>query len=145
MGGTQLLVAGPAPHFGRNGHRHRSSGDRHSAAGRGDHAGSEAGAGPMVFPEGFLWGAATAAYQVEGSATADGRGPSIWDTFARTPGKVLGGDTGDVAADHYRRFRADVAMMAELGLPAYRFSVSWPRVRPGGRGPVNPSGLAHYE
>jgi beta-glucosidase len=98
-----------------------------------------------VFPEGFLWGAATAAYQIEGSSTVDGRGLSIWDTFAHTPGKVAGGDTGDVAADHYRRFRADVAIMAELGLSAYRFSVSWPRVRPGGRGPVNPAGLAHYD
>ncbi|HEV2784025.1 MAG TPA: GH1 family beta-glucosidase [Actinophytocola sp.] len=98
-----------------------------------------------VFPEGFVWGAATAAYQVEGSTTVDGRGASIWDTFAQTPGKVLGGDTGDVAADHYRRFRADVALMAELGLSAYRFSVSWPRVQPGGRGPVNEPGLDHYE
>jgi beta-glucosidase len=99
----------------------------------------------MRFPEGFLWGAATAAYQIEGSATVDGRGPSIWDTFAHTPGKVRDGDTGDEAADHYRRFREDIALMAELGLPGYRFSVSWPRIQPGGRGPVNPAGLDHYE
>jgi beta-glucosidase len=98
-----------------------------------------------VFPEGFLWGAATAAYQVEGSTTVDGRGMSIWDTFAHTPGKVLGGDTGDVAADHFRQFRADIAIMAELGLSAYRFSVSWPRVQPAGRGPGNRPGLDHYE
>ncbi|OLF04885.1 beta-glucosidase [Actinophytocola xinjiangensis] len=99
----------------------------------------------LTFPEDFVWGAATAAYQVEGSATADGRGPSIWDTFARTPGRVTGGDTGDVAADHYRRYRQDVAMMADLGLPAYRFSVSWPRVQPSGKGPANAAGLDHYD
>jgi beta-glucosidase len=99
----------------------------------------------LVFPDGFVWGAATAAYQVEGSVTADGRGPSIWDTFAHTPGRVRDGDTGDVAADQYRRYREDVALMAELGLPAYRFSVSWPRVLPGGTGPVNGPGLDHYE
>ncbi|HEU5474559.1 MAG TPA: GH1 family beta-glucosidase [Actinophytocola sp.] len=98
-----------------------------------------------TFPPGFLWGAATAAYQIEGATAADGRGPSIWDTFSHTPGKVSGGDTGDVAADHYRGFREDVALMAELGLPAYRFSVSWPRVQPGGRGPANPRGLDHYD
>ncbi|MEU6892302.1 GH1 family beta-glucosidase [Streptomyces sp. NPDC046557] len=86
----------------------------------------------MEFPEGFLWGAATAAYQIEGGA--ESRGPSIWDTFCRTPGKVHGGDTGDVAADHLRLWREDVALMAELGLTAYRFSVSWPRVRAGGIG-----------
>jgi beta-glucosidase len=99
----------------------------------------------LRFPDGFVWGAATAAYQIEGSATVDGRGPSIWDTFSHTPGKVLGGDTGDVAADHYRQFRHDVALMAELGLSAYRFSVSWPRVQPGGRGPVNAQGLDYYD
>ncbi len=91
----------------------------------------------MGFPEGFLWGAATAAYQVEGSTTVDGRGPSIWDTFAHTPGRVLNGDTGDVAADHYARFREDIALMAELGLSAYRFSVSWSRIQPSGKGPAN--------
>ncbi|UVS81551.1 GH1 family beta-glucosidase [Actinokineospora sp. UTMC 2448] len=83
----------------------------------------------MRFPEGFLWGAATAAYQVEGAV--EGRGPSIWDTFSHTPGKVDNGDTGDVAVDHYRRFRSDVALMADIGLKAYRFSVSWPRVLAG--------------
>ncbi|MER8092210.1 GH1 family beta-glucosidase [Streptomyces goshikiensis] len=85
-----------------------------------------------TFPEGFLWGTATAAFQIEGAAA--GRGPSIWDTFCRTPGKVHGGDTGDVAADHHRLWREDVRMMAELGLGAYRFSVSWPRVLAGGIG-----------
>src|SRR5947208_6416992 len=99
--------------------------------------------GALGFPDGFTWGASTAAYQVEGAATADGRGPSIWDTFSHTPGKVVGGDTGDVAVDHYRHFREDIALMAELGLSAYRFSVSWPRIQPGGRGPVNDPGLGY--
>ncbi|MFI6941842.1 GH1 family beta-glucosidase [Streptomyces sp. NPDC050418] len=100
--------------------------------------------GPAGFPPGFLWGAATAAYQIEGAAQEDGRTPSIWDTFSRTPGKVLGGDTGDVACDHYHRFRDDVRLMAELGLGAYRFSVSWPRVQPTGRGPAVQRGLDFY-
>jgi len=101
--------------------------------------------GRLDFPDGFMWGAATAAYQIEGAVKEDGRGPSIWDTFSHTPGRIANGDNGDVAADHYRDFRADVALMAELGLPAYRFSVSWPRIQPGGRGPVNAAGLDHYE
>ncbi|OLT25926.1 beta-glucosidase [Actinomadura sp. CNU-125] len=86
----------------------------------------------MGFPEGFLWGTATASYQIEGAAAEDGRAPSIWDTFSRTPGKVLDGDTGDVATDHYHRWREDVAAMARLGVGAYRFSISWSRVLPGG-------------
>jgi len=96
------------------------------------------------FPESFVWGAATAAYQIEGAASEGGRGPSIWDTFSRTPGRTQGGDTGDVAADHYRRWREDVALMEDLGLDAYRFSISWPRVQPGGRGELNPEGVAFY-
>ncbi|WP_274558890.1 GH1 family beta-glucosidase [Streptomyces spiramyceticus] len=99
---------------------------------------------PESFPPGFLWGAATAAYQIEGAAQEDGRTPSIWDTFSHTPGKVLGGDTGDVAVDHYHRMRDDVRMMADLGLTAYRFSVSWPRVQPTGRGPAVQRGLDFY-
>jgi beta-glucosidase len=98
----------------------------------------------LVFPPGFVWGAATAAYQIEGAADEGGRGPSIWDTFSRTPGKVHNGDTGDVAADHYRRHREDVALMRDLGLGAYRFSTSWPRIQPGGSGPVNAEGLDFY-
>ncbi|GAC1360291.1 MAG: GH1 family beta-glucosidase [Ktedonobacteraceae bacterium] len=97
------------------------------------------------FPRGFVWGAATAAYQIEGAAHEDGRGMSIWDTFAATPGKVRQGDTGDVAADHYHRFQADVDLMAELGLDAYRFSIAWPRIFPQGRGSINNSGLDFYE
>jgi beta-glucosidase len=97
-----------------------------------------------AFPAGFAWGAATAAYQVEGAAAEGGRTPSIWDTFARTPGKVRNGDTGDIAADHYHRYRDDVRLMRELGLTAYRFSVSWPRVQPTGRGPAVERGLDFY-
>ncbi len=96
------------------------------------------------FPDGFLFGAATSAYQVEGSPLADGAGPSNWHRFAHTPGLVAGGDTGDVACDHYRRFREDVALMKELGLSAYRFSVSWSRVLPEGTGRVNAKGLDFY-
>jgi beta-glucosidase len=97
-----------------------------------------------TFPADFLWGAATAAYQIEGSAAEDGRTPSIWDTFSRTPGKVRNGDTGDVACDHYRRAPEDVKLMAELGLRSYRFSLSWPRIQPGGSGPANEAGLDFY-
>jgi beta-glucosidase len=97
------------------------------------------------FPDGFVWGAATAAYQIEGAARDGGRGPSIWDTFSRTPGRVAAGHTGDVACDHYHRYPEDVALMASLGLRAYRFSVSWPRVQPDGSGPVNPRGLDFYD
>jgi beta-glucosidase len=97
------------------------------------------------FPKGFLWGAATSAYQVEGSPLADGAGPSIWQRFAHTPGMMKNGDTGDVACDHYRRYRDDVALMKELGLKAYRFSISWSRVLPEGTGRVNKAGLGFYE
>ncbi|MPZ27002.1 MAG: beta-glucosidase [Micromonosporaceae bacterium] len=104
--------------------------------------------GPALgFPTGFRWGGSTAAYQIEGAATEDGRGRSIWDVFARIPGAIAGGDTGDVACDHYHRFRDDVALMAGLGLTAYRFSVAWPRVQPSGKGPassVNQAGLDFY-
>ena len=98
----------------------------------------------MNFPEGFLWGAATAAYQVEGAVNEDGRGPSIWDTFSHTPGNVLHGDTGDIACDHYHRLEEDLDLMASLGVQAYRFSVSWPRVQPEGSGPANRKGLDFY-
>ncbi len=97
------------------------------------------------FPASFVWGTATAAYQVEGAVDVDGRGESIWDRFVRTPGHVRGGHTGDVACDHYHRYREDVALLAELGLTAYRFSISWPRVQPTGRGPVNVAGLDFYD
>jgi beta-glucosidase len=96
------------------------------------------------FPADFVWGTATAAYQVEGAAAEDGRTASIWDTFSHTPGKVRNGDTGDIAADHYHRYRDDVALMKDLGLKAYRFSVSWSRVQPTGRGPAVERGLDFY-
>ena len=96
------------------------------------------------FPDGFVWGAATAAYQVEGAVDADGRGQSIWDTFCRVPGAIAGGDTGDVACDHYHRYAEDVGLLAELGLGAYRFSIAWPRIQPDGSGAINQKGLDHY-
>ncbi|GAA3107832.1 hypothetical protein GCM10020001_027290 [Nonomuraea salmonea] len=93
----------------------------------------------------FLWGTATAAYQIEGATGEDGRGPSIWDTFAREPGRTRDGHTGDVACDHYHRWREDVALMADLGVNAYRFSIAWPRVLPDGAGQVNGRGLDFYD
>jgi len=103
-----------------------------------------ADAGLLRFPSGFLWGAATAAYQIEGAATEGGRTPSIWDTYSHTPGRIRNGDTGDTAADHYHRFREDIELMSSLGLQAYRFSVSWSRVQPTGRGPAVERGLDFY-
>jgi beta-glucosidase len=96
------------------------------------------------FPAGFLWGAATSAYQVEGAVREDGRGASIWDTFAHTPGMIEDGTTGDAAIDHYHRYREDVRLLAALGTAAYRFSVAWPRVFPDGTGPPNAKGLDFY-
>ena len=95
-------------------------------------------------PAGFRFGAATAAYQIEGAAREDGRGESIWDRFSHKPGAVINGDTGDVACDHYHRWASDLDLMASLGLESYRFSISWPRVQPDGRGPFNPRGVAWY-
>jgi len=97
-----------------------------------------------IFPDGFLWGTATSAYQIEGAAQADGRGASVWDTFSHTPGKVRGGDTGDIACDFYHRSEQDLDQLGRLGLAAFRFSVSWPRVRPSGRGAVNQRGIDFY-
>jgi beta-glucosidase len=99
----------------------------------------------LKFPEKFLWGSATASYQIEGAFDEDGRGESIWDRFSHTPGKVANGETGDVACDHYHRFEEDVDMMAEIGLKAYRFSIAWPRVIPTGAGKVNTKGLDFYD
>ncbi|MFG3698354.1 GH1 family beta-glucosidase [Micromonospora sp. NPDC047620] len=97
------------------------------------------------FPAGFRWGVSTSAYQIEGGVGEDGRGPSIWDTFAHDPGRIADGSTGDVACDHYHRHAEDVALLAGLGVSAYRFSVAWPRVRPTGDGPVNAAGLDFYD
>lgn len=99
---------------------------------------------PRSFPQGFLWGSATASYQVEGAYQEDGRGLSIWDTFSHTAGKTFNGDTGDVADDFYHRYREDIAMMKEMGLKSFRFSVAWPRVFPAGTGSPNPKGLDFY-
>ncbi|MGW2267466.1 GH1 family beta-glucosidase [Streptomyces koyangensis] len=96
-------------------------------------------------PADFTWGVATAAYQIEGAVAEDGRAPSIWDTFSHTPGKVAGGDTGDVACDHYHRWPEDLALMKRLGVDSYRLSIAWPRVHPQGDGPVNEAGLAFYD
>ena len=98
-----------------------------------------------TFPAGFLWGAATSAYQIEGSPLADGAGPSNWHRFSHSPGLTVEGDTGDIACDHYRRWKDDVALMRELGLTAYRFSISWSRAFPEGRGRLNRRGLAFYD
>ncbi|HTD77962.1 MAG TPA: GH1 family beta-glucosidase [Chloroflexota bacterium] len=96
------------------------------------------------FPDGFMWGTATAAYQIEGAVAEDGRGTSIWDTFSHTPGKTLHGDTGDIADDHYHRVEQDLELMAGLGVNGYRFSVAWPRIQPDGRGAPNQRGLDFY-
>ncbi len=99
----------------------------------------------LSFPPGFVWGTATASYQIEGAWQADGKGESIWDRFCHTPGKIENGDTGDVACDHYHRWREDIGLMQTLGVNAYRFSLSWPRVLPNGRGPANQAGLDFYD
>jgi beta-glucosidase len=108
----------------------------------------DSGLSPRPFPQlpaDFTWGVATAAYQIEGAVAEDGRTDSVWDTFCRQPGAVRNGDTGDVAVDHYHRWPQDLALMTDLGIDAYRFSISWPRVQPGGTGPVNPEGLDFYD
>ncbi|MFI9817350.1 GH1 family beta-glucosidase [Saccharothrix variisporea] len=105
------------------------------------------GSNPAIdtLPATFRWGVATSAYQIEGAVHEDGRGPSIWDTYCRTPGMVHDDDNGDIACDHYHRMPEDVALIASLGVDTYRFSVAWPRVQPGGKGPVNAAGLAFYD
>src|SRR4030042_6932206 len=99
----------------------------------------------MSFPSDFVWGAAAASYQVEGAASADGKGLSVWDMMCRQPGRIWSGQTGQVACDHYHRYVEDVALMKQIGLKAYRLSVSWPRGIPAGAGPVNPKGLEFYD
>lgn len=99
----------------------------------------------VQFPTDFVWGVSTSAYQIEGAVDADGRGQSIWDTFCAEPNRIANGETGETACDHYHRYREDVALMADLGVGAYRFSVAWPRVQPAGRGPANAAGLGFYD
>ena len=96
------------------------------------------------FPADFSWGTATASYQVEGAWKEDGKGESIWDRFSHEPGRIMNGDTGDVACDQYHRFKEDIALMKDLGLRGYRFSIAWPRVFPEGKGKVNQAGLDYY-
>ena len=101
-------------------------------------------AAKLNLPTRFLWGASTSSYQIEGAANEDGRAPSIWDTYCLMKGKVNNGDTGDLACDHYHRYPDDIKLMANLGLQAYRFSISWPRILPRGKGAVNQKGLDFY-
>jgi beta-glucosidase len=101
--------------------------------------------GHMQFPETFTWGVASSAYQIEGAADTGGKGPSVWDALCRQPGKIADGHNGDVACDHYHRYPGDVAFMQSMGVHAYRFSISWPRVMPAGAGPINPRGLDFYD
>lgn len=98
----------------------------------------------ITFPEGFIWGAAAASYQIEGAAGEDGKGPSIWDKFSHTPHKILNGDTGDTACDHYHKYKDDIKLMKELGLKGYRLSISWPRIFPYGKGEINQKGVDFY-
>src|SRR5262245_22635767 len=114
------------------------------ASNGGESQAQPASAGSLEFPKGFYWGAATAAYQIEGGWNEDGKGKSIWDTYAHTPGKMKNGDTGDVANDHYHRYKEDVQLMKDLGIKAYRFSISWPRLFPTGAGQPNPKGIDFY-
>src|SRR4051812_37555274 len=96
------------------------------------------------FPREFKWGASTSAYQIEGAFDEDGRGESMWDRFAHTPGKIANDDNGDVACDHYHRYASDFDLLSELGIDSYRFSISWPRIIPTGTGPVNQAGIDFY-
>ena len=98
----------------------------------------------MGFSKDFVWGAATASYQIEGAAYANGKGLSVWDVFCKQPGKVFEGHNGDIACDHYHRYKEDIALMKQIGLKAYRFSISWPRILPAGTGAVNPKGIEFY-
>ena len=99
----------------------------------------------MIFPKNFIWGTAAASYQIEGAATEDGKGLSVWDMMARQPGKIRNGETGNIACDHYHRYKEDVQIMSEIGVHAYRLSVSWPRVLPEGIGKINEAGLDFYD
>ena len=135
--------------FGKFSRRHFAKLAGFSALGLASPARSEdseaaRGHAPARFPDGFIWGTATSAYQIEGAVSEDGRGRSIWDTFAHTPGKIGDRSTADRANDHYHRYKEDVRLIKELGAKAYRFSIAWPRVFPAGAGAPNPRGLDFY-
>ncbi|MGC2793033.1 MAG: family 1 glycosylhydrolase, partial [Candidatus Sulfotelmatobacter sp.] len=115
-----------------------------SAAPTGSHAKQFDSSSEVPFPKGFFWGAATAAYQIEGAWNQDGKSESIWDRFAHTPGKIKNGDTGDTACDSYHRFNEDVALLQAMNLNSYRFSISWPRLQPTGSGPANSKASDYY-
>ncbi len=141
------MERGEGPHLGRysTGHSARRAGSFRTSPARGPvHLDFAVVTSALNFPAGFVWGTATASYQVEGAVAEDGRGPSIWDTFSHEPGRIIDGTTGDLACDHYHRYRDDVALMAELGIRSYRFSIAWPRVLPTGAGAVNRAGLDFY-
>ena len=106
---------------------------------------SQPQAGSLRFPKGFVWGCSTCAYQIEGAVKEDGRGPSIWDTFSHTPGKIFHGETGDVADDSYHLYKEDVRMLRDLGASGYHMSIAWPRIFPSGTGQPNPKGLDYYQ
>src|SRR5262245_35851787 len=121
----------------------RSEGEEHGDRNMSPRAKSARGAG-LEFPRGFYWGVGTSSYQIEGAWSEDGKGKSIWDTYVHTPGHIKNNDTGDVANDHYHRYKEDVALMRSIGANAYRFSIAWPRIFPEGRGTPNPKGLDFY-
>jgi len=139
---TSSITAGPA--FGRNAGSAATSCATEQLPGSVPGSISESVIREARFPEGFLWGAATASYQVEGAWDEDGKGESIWDRFAHTPGKVRGGVTGDVACDQYHLYPQDIALAKQLNLKSYRFSISWPRIQPAGIGAPNLKGIDHY-
>jgi beta-glucosidase len=141
---ASLTAALPAGFFSACSVSSKAAGTAHSAALAASHAIQFDASSPIPFPRNFFWGTATAAYQIEGAWNEDGKGESIWDRFAHTPGKIRNGDTGDVACDSYHRWREDIALMRAMNLNSYRFSVSWPRVQPAGSGPANSKGIGYY-
>ncbi len=141
---ASLTAALPAGIFSACSVSSKAAGAAHSAALAASHAIQFDASSPIPFPRNFFWGTATAAYQIEGAWNEDGKGESIWDRFAHTPGKIRNGDTGDVACDSYHRWREDIALMRAMNLNSYRFSISWPRVQPAGSGPANSKGIDYY-
>jgi beta-glucosidase len=141
---TGIAAALPAGLFSGCSTSSKAAGTSNSAALASSHSTQFDASSEIPFPRNFYWGTATAAYQIEGAWNEDGKGESIWDRFAHTPGKIKNGDTGDVACDSYHRWREDIALMRAMNLNSYRFSISWPRIQPAGSGPVNPKGVDYY-